>query len=181
MRNPWTILKNKGVYDNPWIHVTELDVITPGGTRGIYGKVHFKNYAIGIIPLTAGGETVLVGQYRLPLNTYSWEIPMGGGLIGKDILTSAQRELQEETGITATEWNKILDIHPSNSVTDETGMVFVARKVTFGPRTPEDTEDITMRKIPFTQAFDMVMDGEITDAISVAGILKLKVMLNNEQ
>ncbi|MGB1243684.1 MAG: NUDIX domain-containing protein, partial [Chitinophagales bacterium] len=164
------------IYDNPWIKLTEYEVITPGGINGVYGKMHFKNNAVGIIPLTSNQETILVGQYRFPLDLYFWEIPMGGGPIGDDLLLSAQRELKEETGITAKVWTKILDIHPSNSVTDQAGVVYVAQDLTFGDATPEDTEELETKKIPFQEAFEMVMEGKITDAISVASILKLKIL-----
>jgi len=59
--NPWTILEQKEIYDNPWIKVTEYDVLNPSGGKGIYGKVHFKNLAIGIIPLDENLNTYLVG------------------------------------------------------------------------------------------------------------------------
>ena len=76
--NPWTVLSEKVIYDNKWIGITEFQVINPSGGKGIYGKVHFKNLAIGILPLDEEGNTWLVGQYRFPLDLYSWEIPEGG-------------------------------------------------------------------------------------------------------
>src|SRR5579871_191774 len=106
-KNPWQIISEKNIYDNPWINITEFDVINPGGGNGIYGKVHFKNLAIGILPLDENMNTYLVGQYRFPLDQYSWEIPEGGGMIGIDPLISAQRELIEETGLVATQWTEI--------------------------------------------------------------------------
>jgi hypothetical protein len=96
--NPWRVLNRKEIYDNAWINVTQFDVINPAGGNGIYGKVHFKNWAIGILPLDDALNTYLVGQYRFVLNQYSWEIPEGGGPIGIDALESAKRELREETG-----------------------------------------------------------------------------------
>src|SRR3712207_1287942 len=129
MKNPWTILGQREIYDNKWIHVTEYDVINPSGGKGIYGKVHFKNIAIGIIPLDHEFNTYLVGQYRFTLKQYSWEIPEGGGALGVDILESAKRELKEETGLVATEWTRLADLHLSNSVTDEYGAIFMARNL----------------------------------------------------
>jgi hypothetical protein len=79
LTNPWKILSEKCVYDNDWITVTEFDVINPNGGEGIYGKIHFKNIAVGVLPLDENLDTYLVGQYRFPLNAYSWEIPEGGG------------------------------------------------------------------------------------------------------
>jgi 8-oxo-dGTP pyrophosphatase MutT (NUDIX family) len=178
IENPWQKLSNKLIYENPWIRVEEDQVINPAGGRGIYGKVHFKNKAIGIIPLDEHQNTWLVGQYRYPLDEYSWEIPMGGGPLGQDVLASAQRELKEETGLTALRWTQILRIHTSNSVTDEEGFVYLAQELTEGSPAFEETEDLALQKLPFTDALEMVMQGKITDSLSIAGILKAARLLN---
>lgn len=172
--NPWKTLAKKEVYNNPWINVQEHQVINPGGGEGIYGKVCFKNKAIGIIPIDENNNTWLVGQYRYTLNEYSWEIPMGGGAIDDDILVSAQRELKEETGLIAQKWEQIMRIHTSNSVTDEEGFIFLAEELEQGETNLEQSEaDLKLWKLPFAVAVDMVIKGRITDAISVAGILKV--------
>ncbi len=170
--NPWTTLKITPVYDNPWIRLEQHDIINPAGKAGIYGKVHFKNRAMAIVPIDKEGNTWLIGQYRYPLDIYSWEIPMGGGLIGKDLLESAKRELKEETGLTAEKWTEIMQIHTSNSVTDELAIVYLAEELSQGETEFEETEILQIKKLPFAQALEMVMNGEITDSISVAGILK---------
>lgn len=177
--NPWKIIQQKDIYDNPWISVTEYDVINPSGGKGIYGKVSFKNMAIGIVPLDEEGYTWLVGQYRFPINAYSWEIPEGGGEAGIDPLISAQRELLEETGLKARQWDKILDMHLSNSVTNETGVVYLARNLSQHEAQPEETEQLVVKKIKFEEAFQMVLRGSITDSLSVSGILKLEYLLKN--
>jgi 8-oxo-dGTP pyrophosphatase MutT (NUDIX family) len=175
--NPWKTLSTRPLYDNPWIGVREDQVINPKGGEGIYGVVHFKNKAIGIIPVDEEGYTWLVGQYRYALEEYSWEIPMGGGPLEIDILESAQRELKEETGFTAARWTMIARIHTSNSVTDEEGFVFLAEGLTPGETDPEETEDLSVRKVHLREAVAMVMDNRITDSISVGGILKAARML----
>lgn len=176
-KNPWTILGEKPIYDNPWINITEYDVINPSGGKGIYGKVHFKNHAIGIIPLDDELNTYLVGQYRFALNQYSWEIPEGGGPLHTDILESAKRELKEETGLVAEEWTKLMDFHLSNSVCDEHGGIFMARNLKQEEAMPEDTEDLIVKKLPFEEAYQMVENGIITDSLAVAAILKVKILL----
>ncbi len=170
--NPWTTLTTKEVYDNPWIRITHREVLNPAGGPGIYGVVHFKNVAIGVIPLDKEGHTWLVGQYRYTLEQYSWEIPEGGGLHGTSPRTAAQRELLEETGITAKHWTPLLEMHLSNSVTDEYGVAYIAQDLTFGKSQPEDTEQLHVRRLPFTEVVEMVMRGEITDALSMVSILK---------
>lgn len=172
MKNRWETLSSEEKYDNRWINVTEYQVINPSGGKGIYGKVHFKNKAVGIIPIDHEGNTWLVGQWRYPLNQWSWEIPEGGSPLGTDVLTSAQRELKEETGIIANRWTQLVRTHLSNSVSDEEGFIFLAEDLSFGDREAEETEaDMEIRKLPFADVLKMVMEGEITDSLSVMGIL----------
>ncbi len=176
-KNPWQVISSKLVYDNKWISLTEYDVINPGGGKGIYGKVHFKNRAIGIVVLDDDLNTYLVGQYRFTLDQYTWEIPEGGGSFEEDPIETAKRELLEETGIRADRWEKLLDFHLSNSVSDEYGQVFLARGLHFGEAEPEETESLAVKKIPFEEAYQMVLKGEITDSLAVAGILRTKLLL----
>lgn len=178
--NPWQVISEKPVYDNPWIKVTEYDVINPSGGKGIYGKVGFKNLAIGILPLDEDLNTWLVGQYRFTIDAYSWEIPEGGGDMSIDPVVSAKRELLEETGLQATHWRKLLHIHLSNSVSDEYGVSYLATGISLHEAQPEETEQLVVRKIPFEEAFQMVMNGQITDSMSMVTILKVQYLLQNK-
>jgi 8-oxo-dGTP pyrophosphatase MutT (NUDIX family) len=179
--NPWQTLSTEPKYQNPWIKVREDQVLNPKGGAGIYGVVSMQNKAVGIIPVDAAGNTWLVGQYRYTLNEYCWEIPMGGGPLGIDILESAQRELREETGLLAARWTRITRLHTSNSVTDEEGFVYLAEELTQGEWEPEESEDLRLWKLPLTQAIELVMSDKITDAISVAGLLKAEKVLAARQ
>ena len=170
--NPWKTLKEEKIYENPWIRVENHQVLNPAGKEGIYGKVHFKNRALAIVPIDKDYNTWLVGQYRYTLDEYSWEIPMGGGKIDQDHLESAKRELKEETGIAAGKWTEIMKIHTSNSVTDEVGFIYLAEDLSFGATDFDETEFLKIVKLPFQEALEWVMSGKITDSISVAGILK---------
>jgi 8-oxo-dGTP pyrophosphatase MutT (NUDIX family) len=173
--NPWKILNEKEIYDNPWINLKEYDVINPGGGKGIYGKVHFKNLAIGIVAINDVNEIALIGQYRFPIDQYSWEIPEGGGLHGIDPLVSAQRELQEETGLLANNWEKLLEMHLSNSVSDELGIIYLATDLKQTTANPEETEELDFKWLPFDDVLQQVMQNKITDSLTVAAILKLKL------
>jgi len=177
MNNPWTILDSRQVYDNPWIGVTEYTVINPNGGKGMYGKVHFKHRALGIVAMDEHGNIYLVGQYRFTLDMYSWEIPEGGGPLGEDPLAAAQRELEEETGLTASHWEKLFDFHLSNSISDECGQVYLATGLLQGIPSPEDTERLTVRKVPLEEAYRMVESGEITDSMSVAAIYRITLRI----
>lgn len=171
----WQRLSSKTVYENDWMQVREDDVINPGGGRNAYGHVHFKNRAVAIIPLDDQDNTWLVGQERYTLDDYSWELPMGGAPLGEEPLAAAQRELLEETGITARNWTELMRLHTSNSITDELGLVFIATDLSIGEPDFEETEDLAIRKLPVDDAVQMALDGEITDAISVAALLRFQV------
>ena len=177
--NPWKILSSRRTYDNPWISVTEFAVINPSGGHGIYGKVHFKNLAIGILVLDDQLNTYLVGQHRFPLDAYSWEIPEGGCPLELDPLEGAKKELLEETGLLAHSWEKLMEMDVSNSVTDEHSIVYLAWDIEQRTASPEETEKLEVKKLPFEEVYQMVESGDITDSISVAAILKVKIMLTD--
>ncbi|MDF3078059.1 MAG: mismatch repair protein MutT [Sphingobacteriaceae bacterium] len=175
--NPWQVLSTEEKYDNPWINVTEYQVINPSGGRGIYGKIHYKNHALGILPLDDEMNVWLVGQYRFVLDQYSWEIPEGGGPFGIDPLESAKRELLEETGLTAQKWSLLQTMHLSNSVGNEFARIYLAQGLKQGEAEPEETEDLQLKKVPFEEAYQMALDGRITDSMAVASLLRLKILL----
>lgn len=172
-RDPWETHHSKETYDNPWIRVTEHQVTHPDGSPGIYGVVHMKNIATGVVPVDEAGFTWLVGQWRYCLNAYSWEIPEGGGYLEEGALIAAKRELLEETGLIAEEWELLQILHTSNSVTDEVAHIFLARGIQkVAKPTPESSEQLTLKRLSLAEAVEMVMSGRITDAISVAGLLR---------
>ena len=172
----WKTKSTNVVYENPWIKISHEEVITPKGTDGIYGVVHFKNTAIGVVPIDDEGNTWLVKQSRYALNQYTWEIPEGGCPQGEEPINAAKRELEEEVGLQARHWEQLMTMHLSNSVTDEFCIVFVARDLFAGTQQLESTEDIEYKKLPLKEAIDMVKSGEITDGISVAALLRLALM-----
>ena len=176
-KNPWVTVESRKIYENNWIGLTEHQVINPSGGPGIYGEIHFKNLAIGILPLDENRNTWLVGQYRFPLKAYSWEIPEGGGPLELPPLDSAKRELLEETGLTATTWTELQRMHLSNSVSNELAIIYIATGLTMGIAAPEETEELVLRKVHFNEAYAMVMDGRITDSMSVAAILKANILI----
>lgn len=169
----WTLKTTEVVYENPWIQVNHDTVINPAGSDGIYGRIHFKNQAIGILPIDEKGGTWLVCQTRYLFGEQTWEIPEGGSPAGEDPLSTAQRELLEETGLSASEWQLWLNLQLSNSVTDEVATIYLAKKLTQGEMCLEETEDITVRYLPLKEAVAMVYSGEIVDAMSVAALLKV--------
>lgn len=170
--NPWGTTSSKVVYENNWIKVREDQVVRPDGKPGIYGVVHFKSIATGVIALEGDGRIHLVGQYRYPLQEYSWEIPEGGCPEDEDPLAAAKRELLEETGLTAKNWVELGRGHLSNSVSDEAAVYYLATELTRGEAQPEGTEKLSHQCIPFEEALNMVLRGEITDSVSMLAIMQ---------
>lgn len=173
--NPWQTLDSRLKFENPWIRIVQNDVINPSGGLGEYTVVHFKNRAVAVIPVDEANHTWLVGQYRYATNSFEWEIPEGGAPDGESTLACAKRELLEETGLVASTWQLIsADLQLSNSVTDELGYTYLARDLSQSEATPEDTEQLHVRRLPLEQAFEMAIQGQITDAFSVVSLLRLQ-------
>jgi 8-oxo-dGTP pyrophosphatase MutT (NUDIX family) len=173
--NPWRTLSSREVYNNHWIRLREDAVVRPDGEEGIYGVVHFKNVAIGILAVE-DDFIYMVGQYRYTLEQYSWEIPEGGCPESEDFLSAAKRELAEETGLRAEKWEKMGEAYLSNSVTDERAVWFAATGLTQGEHHPEGTEQLLVRRVHLSQALRMTLTGEITDALSMLAIMHYQIM-----
>jgi len=165
--NPWTRLSRTVAYQNPWIVVYHDQVLRPDGQPGIYGMVHYRNRAVAVVPIDERGRVLLVGQYRYTLDFYSWEVPEGGADGDEDPLEAARRELREETGYTAGRWELLLRAHMSNSVSDEEAFCYLATDLRPGEASPEGTELLQVRWVPFEGAIAMIGRGEITDALSI--------------
>ena len=178
-RGPWKTVSIEERYATPWIAVSHHEVIDPSGAPGIYGVIHFKNLAVGVIPLDEDLNTWIVGQYRYPIQAYSWEIPEGGGRRDLPPVESAKRELREEVGIVAGTWTEVLRMDLSNSASDEEAVIFVAQDLSFHEPEPDHNEELAMRKVPFRELFDRVMSGDLRDSLTVAAVLKVQRLLDD--
>jgi 8-oxo-dGTP pyrophosphatase MutT (NUDIX family) len=163
---PWRRRNRRLAYENDWIQVHHDEVTRPNGEPGIYGVVHFRNRAVGIVAIDDADRVVLVGQHRYTLDRYSWEIAEGGVEGDEDLIDGARRELREETGCEAASWREIGAFDMSNSITDETGMLYLATGLTDGDAAPDATEDLIVRRVPFDEVMSMLDRGEITDVMS---------------
>jgi 8-oxo-dGTP pyrophosphatase MutT (NUDIX family) len=170
--SPWRTTAVQPQYANAWISVREDAVVRPDGAPGIYGVVSFRNRALGAVPLLADGSTVLVGQHRYTLDSYTWEIPEGGGDPSLPAQHEMARELREETGLVGRRWLSLGAIHTSNSVTDELGHLWLVEDLEEGPTDPEGTEVLQRWRLPFPQAVEMAGCGALTDSLTVAGLLR---------
>jgi len=177
--NPWKKLSSQKIYQNQWFSLREDQVISPGGEKSIYGVVE-TSPAIAIVPLTNNLETYLVGQYRYPLNTYSWEVPEGGAEPDESNLEAAKRELKEETGLVAEKWTYLNSLYTSNSITNEIGYIYLAEELIAGKSEPEHTEDLAVEMVPFLDAYKMVLNFEIKDSLAIIGIMRVYEHLKNQ-
>ena len=167
---PWRRRTRALAYANPWIEVFHDEVDRPDGSEGIYGVVHFRSAAVGVVAVADDGRLLLVGQHRYSLDEYSWEIPEGGVGEGESLVDGARRELQEETGFDAADWRQLCRLTVSNSVTDERGAIFVASGLRAGTASPEPTEDLAVRWATLDEVFDEIATGAIHDVITIAGV-----------
>ncbi len=177
---PWTRRSRRVAYENPWITVWHDEVTRPDGAPGIYGVVHFANSAAGVLAIDDDDRVLLVGQHRYTLDDYSWEIPEGGVPAGESALDGARRELLEETGVSAADWREIARLHLSNSVSDESAVLFLATGLSSGEASPEGTEDITLRWLPFAEVLAMTLDGRITDAMTIIAVGRLAILRSTD-
>lgn len=178
---PWTRLRSRETYDNPWIRVREDQVLRPDGKPGIYGVVHFKNIAVAVVALDSGGRVVLVGQHRYPFDRYFWELPEGGCPEGREQpADAAKRELREETGFTAGRWDYLGTLELSNACSDEIGHLYLARDLTPGPAHQDGNEQIAVKHMDFAEAWRMAMEGELTESLTVASLARAKHFLDRE-
>ena len=164
---PWRRHQRRVAYENAWITVYHDDVSRPDGNPGVYGVVHYANVAVGVVAVDEQDRVALVGQHRYPFDELSWEIPEGGSPLAEDSLEGAKRELLEETGVSALTWREIGRYQLSNSVSDETAVVYLATSLSHGDAQPDGTEQLSLRWVPFDEAIEMVRSGRISDALSV--------------
>jgi 8-oxo-dGTP pyrophosphatase MutT (NUDIX family) len=178
-KNPWKKIDSRVVYKNDWITVREDNVIRPDGGKGIYGVVETR-IATGVVAVTESNEIYLVGQFRYPMNEYTWEIIEGGAEIGESPLVAAKRELEEEAGLIASSWEELGgEIHLSNCHSSEVGKLYLAKGLVETEKNPDNTEVLQIRKIPFTSCLGMLDRGEIKDGLSLIGILRYERFLRN--
>jgi len=173
---PWLRRSRETAYANPWIEVHHDDVVRPDGSPGVYGVVHFRNLAVGVVAVADDGRILLVGQHRYTLDAYSWEIPEGGAAPDESPEAGARRELAEETGFEADTWRELCRCSLSNSVTDELGVLFVATGLRPGVASPEPSEDLAVRWASLDEILADIDTGSIHDLLTIAAVTRYALL-----
>ena len=168
--NPWTTTSTTTVHDNDWFAVEQNAVVRPDGSTGSYEVVRIRVLGVGILPIDEKGFVHMIGQWRLPLGRYSWEMPEGGAEDGETPLACAKRELKEEAGLSAATWREVLTLDLSTSLTDEQAVIFIATGLEAGRACPDDTEVLAHRRVHFADVLEAVLDGTVREAMTVAAI-----------
>ncbi len=164
------------LHDNPWFALDHYRAIAPTGRPAHYYLQTYKNLSVGMLPLHEDGTVTLVGQWRFPFSAYSWEIPEGGAPHHEPPLEGAMRELREEAGLEAAHWRQILTLQLSNSTSDELCLGYLATGMTPAAVEPDETEALTIARVPFGELLKAVVTGRVQDAITVAMVLRVHHM-----
>jgi 8-oxo-dGTP pyrophosphatase MutT (NUDIX family) len=174
--NPWVVTAQKRGFENDWFVIDEHEAINPAGKPARYDVIRPRRLAVGVVPLEADGSVHLIGQWRFPLKRYSWEIPEGGAEFGEDAESGVRRELAEEAGVSAGRLVKILEMDLSNSLTDESCVLFLATDLSPAAGEPDDVEVLRRRTAPFGEVLARIQDGRIRDSLTVAAMLRVHHM-----
>jgi len=177
MINPFKLISSEIKYENPWISVREDKVIRPDGQDGIFGVVTTLPGST-VLPIDNEGNIYLKKEYRYGANTETIEVPAGKIDSSETPEQAALRELNEETGLIATEIIPLGHIDPLTTIISTCEHLFLARNLSQGTPHPDPGEIIEVIKVPFETAVKWIMENKITDACSIAAILKAKEYLS---
>lgn len=172
--NPWETLGSRTFYDNHILRGDEDQVRHASGRQHPYTALRFHVTGIAVLPIDADGCTYIVGQYRYVAGRFTWELVRGAAPLDAP-LDGAKRELHEEAGLSAVHWLEVFRLMASPGITDEYVPCYLAWELSRHRPEPEDSETLSLRKLPFAAAVGMALSGEIVDAASVALLLAARL------
>lgn len=168
---PWKTRSTTPIYQNKWLRLREDIAEMPDGRTTIYGVVTCGE-CVGVLPFVDPDHVIMVRQYRYVVGeNHRWEMPTGGMLAGEPPEDAAQRELQEEIGYRAGRLEWVSTFYSSKSVVDETAHLYIGYDLTPAVLPPDDTEFLEIATLPFADVLDLVVKGEIRDAMTIIAVL----------
>lgn len=176
-------LSSREVYRNPWMRLREDEILRSNGKKGLYGVVEKDECAV-IIPIQ-DDRVWLVDQYRYTIGERAMELPQGGWEMEIESPEELARgELKEETGLTAQSMTYLGWLWIAYGFTRQKQYVFLATGLTQSDKEPDDEEhDIVVRTLPVSEFEQMMMDGRIRDACTVAawGMYRMRQRIGNRE
>ena len=147
--------------------------------NGVTTDLEFVEHpgAAAIVPMLTESKLLLLKQYRHALKDYIWEIPAGTLDSQESVLNCAKRELIEETGYSADQWQKLSEITPVPGYSDERIHIFLARELQPARQHLDKDEIIDVHQIELSRVLEMIRQGEIQDAKSIAGLFMAQIHL----
>lgn len=170
-------LQSQEIFDGVVVHLFKDTVTLPNGHTAIREVIRHIG-AVAVVPVTDDGKVVVERQFRYPLNEVITEIPAGKlDSFTEDRLAAAKRELEEETGYTADNWQELGDFHPTAAYCDEKITLYLATGLHQGNRHLDDDEFLNVMAVPMEELVADIMSGRITDGKTQAAILKAYYLL----
>ncbi len=176
----WPVARSESKHESPYVSLRIDTIVDPSGGEHARAVVQ-PNGAVGVVAIDADDRVLLVEQYRHPVGMRALEIPAGTlDVEGEDAAHAAARELAEEADVTAAEWSSILHLLATPGYSTERWEVFLATGLAPVPeadRTQREAEEADMSQwwLPFDEVVDAVLEGRITDTMTVASILAVQV------
>ncbi len=170
-------LKKKLLYENNWVRFHEDEVEFSDGSEGKYAYMERADSGPMIIPMTADGKFVVLKEWRYPIQDWTYCFPFGGKFEHEDIVTSAKRELEEETGFTASEWIELGVLQIDPGANSQTTPIFLAQGLIKGETKKEVSEIHEVCVFSIEKIQQMIETQQITNGWFLAGFSKLKVYL----
>lgn len=177
-KGPWTVLSTKQVYKNPWLSFREDQVLRPNGAPGVYGVLELGEGVI-ILPLDKDKNVYLAKEYFYAIEKDSIGCPGGKVDQNEEPLEAAKRELKEELGIIAKKWTHLWRTSAIPARVNSVSTAYLAEDLKFSNTNQDGIEKVELVKIPFSEAYEMALDGRIIYTGSCLAIIMTYLLKNN--
>ena len=168
------------VFSGELLHVFKDEAILPDSSTGRREWIQHSG-ACAVVPMFGNGDCVLIQQFRYPAQQLFWEVPAGKIDFDEDPLSTANRELEEETGYRAEQLTYIGHFYPAIGYADEIIHIYLAEGLTQGAQNTDQDEFLSIYRVPFEEALSMIDSGEINDAKTISSIIRVQGFLKQQK